>query len=1065
MPVDRDDGSEPTHAVERTAGGRARAKSPRRVGHYRVESQLGRGGMGVVYRAMDERLHRPVALKALPADLVGDEDELARLVREARTLALVSHPNVATIHGMEQADGSTYLVLELVEGETLKDRLVRGALPVEEAVALCGQVAAGLHAVHAKGLVHRDLKTSNVMVMRDGTAKLLDFGLALLKGTPAEDLAKGDYVFGTSGWMSPEQLRGEELDARSDAWAWGCLLFQCLSGVAAFPGNTPAERDAAAQAKEPDWSRLPADVTDELRDLLVRCLSKDRGGRPATLDYVVRRLAAERTATHAHAMPRHSLPAEPDAFVGREDERRELSRLLESARLVSVLGLGGTGKTRLVLHHARETLDRWPGGAWFCDLSEARDADGIVQAVATALDVPLGKGDPVLQLGHAIAARGACLVVMDNFEQVSRHARATLGKWLVRASEAQFIVTTREVLGLPGEQSLALPPLTQEDAEALFVARARAARADFTPDETERSEIERLVALLDHLPLAIELAAARVRIMPPRVLLERMSERFKLLSSTGARHTRQATLKATLDWSWDLMSHDERLALEQLSVFEGGFTLEAAEAVLALPSLWPADAVQALADKSWVRAVGEARFDVLVSVQEYAAEKLEAAGGRSDAETRHGAFFAAMGSDDALEALERRGSADRRRALRLELDNLVVACRRAVARGDAGAAAGSLAAAWAVYQLRGPMLAGAELARAVLPLDLPPGTRARVERVLGAALGNAGRGEEARAHLERALALHREAGERRGEGNALAQLGIVHIQDGRVDEARAAWEAALALFREIGYRHGEGSMLSNLGVLHSQQGRVAEARALDEAALALARELGDGKLESNVLSNLGSLNASAGRREEARAQLEGALALDRSARDRRGEGQVLAYLASLDRHEGLLVEAHACYEAALAIHREVGDRRAEGNVLSSIGNLLRLEGRNDAARRTSEAALSLLREVGFRRNEAYVLLDLGALEVIDGRCDRARELLDASEAILRSVEDVFGLGYLHCERARLEAAAGRPDAARARLAEAERAARTLGAGPDTEMGKELAAVKQVVDPGADSGGR
>jgi len=1053
------DGSEPTRGVERSEIVREMRRVVRRVGHHRIEAELGRGGMGIVYRAMDEQLHRPVALKALPDELVGNPEALARLVREARTLALVSHPNVATIHGMEQADGATYLVLQLVEGETLKDRLARGALPVEEAIALCAQVAAGLHAVHEKGLVHRDLKTSNVMVTSDGTAKLLDFGLALHAQAAHDDLAPHGFVFGTSGWMSPEQLRGEELDARSDAWAWGCLLYQCLTGIPAFPGATPAERDIAASSREPDWGLLPHALTDELRALLRQCLAKDRGERPPTLDHIRRKLTSERTASlHSHIALRHSLPAERDAFIGRRTERADLQRLLEGEhRLVSVLGVGGTGKTRLVLHHARDQLARWPGGAWFCDLSEARDRDGIVQAVASALDVALGKADPVAQLGHAIAGRGKCLVILDNFEQVSRHARATLGAWLDRASEAQFVVTTREVLGLPGEQSLALPPLDQHDAETLFVARARSARGDFSPGDAERSEIERLVALLDHLPLAIELAAARARVMPPRVLLERMSERFKLLSSSGARHTRQATLKATLDWSWDLLSAEERSALAQLSVFEGGFTLEAAEAVLSLDALWPADAVQALADKSWVRAVGGGRFDLLVSVHEYAAEKLDAGAGRLDAELRHGACFAAMGSDDALEALERHGSSERRRALRLELDNLVTACRRAVQRRDAETAVGGLAAAWAVYQLMGPLQAGADLSRLVLSLDLPPAGSARAKRCLGAALAFSGRGEEGRPHLEEALAIHRALGERRAEGRVLSILGIVHVQDGRPDEGRAAFEAALALYRAIGYRDGEGTMLSSLGVVHAQQGRVAEARAHHESALAIARELGDRRLESTALSNLGSLDASEGSRERARARLEAALALDRAARDRRGEAQVLAYLASVNRDEGRFADAHVWYDAALAVNREVGDRRGEGNVLSSIGNLLRKEGRNDEARRMSEASLVVLREVGFTRNVAYVLLDLGALDARAGQWDDARAKLEESEALYRSVGDVFGLGLLQCERARLELATGDAAAARARLVEAERMATTLGAGADSALGREVEAVRGSLD--------
>jgi class 3 adenylate cyclase len=298
----------------------------------------------------------------------------------------------------------------------------------------------------------------------------------------------------------------------------------------------------------------------------------------------------------------HSLPVERDAFVGRREALAELSRRLDSgARLISVLGLGGTGKTRLVTRFGWTSLGDFPGGVWFCDLSEARSLDGVLHTVAQGLDVPLGKDDPVIQLGHSIAGRGKCLVILDNFEQVARHAQETLGRWLDRASGARFLVTTREVLGLPGEEIVALAPLAPSDAAALFLLRAEAAKPGFEPSAEDQSSIVRLVNLLECLPLAIELAAARVRVMSPGTLLLRMNDRFKLLSSTGGRLDRQATLRAVFDWSWDLLSLPEKAALAQLSVFEGGFTLESVEAVLDLSAYdnapWPMDALQSLVQK------------------------------------------------------------------------------------------------------------------------------------------------------------------------------------------------------------------------------------------------------------------------------------------------------------------------------------------------------------------------------------------------------------------------------------------------------------------------------------
>ncbi len=234
----------------------------------------------------------------------------------------------------------------------------------------------------------------------------------------------------------------------------------------------------------------------------------------------------------------NNLPAERDPFVGRGDSLLNLTtRFDDGARLVSILGIGGIGKTRLALRYGRGWLGDYSGGVWFCDLSAAREPGGIVYAVAQSLDVPLGKVDPVDQLGKAIAGRGPCLVILDNFEQVARHAEQTLGTWLKLAPDARFVVTSREMLGISGEHALVLTPLSAEEAVLLFQQRVRAAGVSHDADLNDQEPISALVNLLDRLPLAIELAAARVQVMPPRVLLQRMNERFRLLAATGGEST------------------------------------------------------------------------------------------------------------------------------------------------------------------------------------------------------------------------------------------------------------------------------------------------------------------------------------------------------------------------------------------------------------------------------------------------------------------------------------------------------------------------------------------------
>jgi serine/threonine-protein kinase len=253
------------------------------LAHYEVLGPLGAGGMGVVYRARDTRLEREVAIKVLPAALVENAEQLARFEREAKLLAALNHPNVATIYGVDHVDGVHFLSLELVPGETLSDRIARGPLPVIEGVKTAQQIAAGLEAAHRTGIVHRDLKPANIVVRPDGTVKILDFGLAkqtgASKSSDQKPVTQAFQVMGTPGYLSPEQARGEDADQRADVWAFGCILFECLVGTRAFPGRTVGECIQAIFETEPDLDALPTATPPTVRLLVSRCLSKDSNSR------------------------------------------------------------------------------------------------------------------------------------------------------------------------------------------------------------------------------------------------------------------------------------------------------------------------------------------------------------------------------------------------------------------------------------------------------------------------------------------------------------------------------------------------------------------------------------------------------------------------------------------------------------------------------------------------------------------------------------------------------------------------------------------------------------------
>ena len=756
---------------------------------------------------------------------------------------------------------------------------------------------------------------------------------------------------------------------------------------------------------------------------------------------------------------KHSVPAERDSFVGREEALVDLARRIdEGARLVSVLGMGGTGKTRLVTRFAWSWLGEFPGGVWFCDLSPARGIDGIVVAVAQGLDVPLGNTDPVVQLAHAIAGRGRCLVILDNFEQVARHAEETLGKWLDRAGEACFIVTTREVLGIVGEQTIALAPLVALDAVTLFLRRAGAVDKGIGASPEDLADIEHLVKLLDGLPLAIELAAARVRVMPVRGLLSRMSERFAVLSSRGTRHDRQATLRATFDWSWELLTPAEKAALAQLSVFQGGFGLDAVEAVLDLSgageALWVLDVLHSLVDKSFVRRVGNERFDLLESVRDYAAEHLRTEGrypgsgplALAAAERRHGAFFAAASAAGTTNWPHN------------ELDNLIVTCHRAVARGDGHVAIKALEGAWGVIRLRGPFRVGIELAERVRTIgSLGDEPRTELDLIHGGALNLCGQPGLAQQHLSAALATASRLGNLALQGRAVNTLAKLQADQGKEEEAESLYARALAAARETKNGTLECAVRNNFGNFCEGLGRFAEAQAHYEQALRIAREAGDRRWEGGSAGNLGQFHADQGQPEAARVLYAQAVSIACELGDRPWEAIARCNLGLLHHAEGRFAEAQRELEASLLAARDLGHARLLSIVPCNLGLVAEAVNQPDVALARYTEAVRMAHELADRRAEGQCLSYLGLLHARRGRFDASRECLREGGELLEAVSDRVSLGVLLCCRAEAEHLAGDAAAARGALRQAENIAAELTAvQPDSEFGLALRRVRECV---------
>ena len=739
----------------------------------------------------------------------------------------------------------------------------------------------------------------------------------------------------------------------------------------------------------------------------------------------------------------HSLPADRDGFVGRRPALTELADAFAGgARLVTVLGLGGTGKTRLAQRHGWDALGGHGGGVWFCDLSQAVSLDGIVHGVAQGLQLPLGASDPVQQIGNAIAGRGEALVILDNFEQVARHAEASLGCWLARASAATFLVTSREVLGITGEHTMALSPLPDEEGAELFIRRASAAVGSFSPDAADLPVIEELVRLLDGLPLSIELAAARVCVMTPRTMLSRMGERFKLLATLSGRRDRQATLRATLDWSWDLLSETERVALAQLSVFEGGFSLPAAEAVLELKAVagaaWPVDVVQALVQKSLLRTGAAQRLEMLRSVQEYAAERLAAnVDAVQSTQARHGVYFSAL-----PETAMRSGEHD------ADVDNLVAATRRALDVNNAELAIRALIGAWEVLSRTGPFAIASNLAEAALARAAPSSeTAALAWWVAGCAEISLGKSTHALVHLHSGLA-HAKAGStlalRLQCALAEAQSGLGHMT-----EAGEHLDQALANARVQTDDRLLCRALNQRGAWLMRQSRLQESQSIYEEALQVALRAQDERWQGGILGNLGVIAQMLGDVGTARQHYEAALIHATAKRDRRWEGNTRCNLGLLHQDAGQALDAELQFSSALSTARHLGHRRLECTVLCNLGLLRNSQSQFDEAVNQFQAAVQVAKQIDDPRSQGQILGYQGLALAHLGRIAEAETAFKTGGELLSQLQDPLSLGLLHCAQAQACLLSGLAERSRVLVELAQSELIKSGAGSASELGHAI----------------
>jgi predicted ATPase/class 3 adenylate cyclase len=672
------------------------------------------------------------------------------------------------------------------------------------------------------------------------------------------------------------------------------------------------------------------------------------------------------------SLERHTtnLPSQPNALVGRERDLAAIAALLTrpETRLLTLTGPGGAGKTRLALQAAADGVDAWPDGAVFVDLAALTDPTLILPQIAETLGVRESGGlDLRGALLHFLSGK-TLLLLLDNLEQFRppEAAGRVVADLLAANPGLTILATSRAPLRIRAEREYPVPPLDAPDparlppldelaeipAVRLFVERAQAARPGFALTDDNAGAVAKMCVWLDGLPLAIELAAARLRALAPGDLARRLGGKLDLLAGRAAdRPDRQQTLRATIDWSHDLLTPDEQALFRRLSVFAGGCTLEAAETVAAAPApldLDPLDGITILVEQSLLRTDergDETRYRMLETLRAYGRERLAEAGEEAAAREAHGAWFGRM-ANDAGTALSGPNGWHWPALLDAELDNVRSAIEWALDSRKTAIALKLTADLTPYWQMRGDFTEGRRWLQRALVADNGGPSRERAEASEGAAslANDQGDFESATTYADQALALYRAIGDRRGEAVSLLSLGIATERQAEYTRSIAYYEDGIAILRELGERHRLSKGLNGLGLALWHSGDAARGRALLEESLAIKRELGDRKGIAVALTNLAVLSYEQGDVAQTIAWLEQSLEIDRELGNEPGIADDLDNLGGVLAMHGEPARAAGMLAEALAYRREMADRLSVAFSLENIASLL------DAAGDVTEAA-------------------------------------------------------------------------------------------------------------------
>lgn len=694
---------------------------------------------------------------------------------------------------------------------------------------------------------------------------------------------------------------------------------------------------------------------------------------------------AQEITPAAPEAPVHSLPVQHGSFVGRHRELERVVAGLRESRLVTLTGLGGIGKTRLAVEAGRHVLTEVPDGVWWVDLSALRDPALVLPAAASALGLTEEARRPLRETLLEALRQRRLLLVLDNCEHLVPAPATLAAELLTACPEVRLMATSREPLAVPGEVVLAVPPLelpegapledlAETDAVRLFVERATAVRPGFRLDAANAGVVADICRSLDCIPLAIELAAARMKVLGPEEMAERLGDRFGLLLGANPRGpARQQTLRAVLDWSYELLEDAEQRVFDRLSAFSGGFTLEAAEHVCAGALVAEAEVLELLSrliDKSLVFVTGvggRTRYGRIETVRAYARERLSSLPEEAAVRRRHAGWFLEL-------ALSGRGAPDVGAWLdrmETEHDNFRSALAWAV-EADSDLALRLVAALGPFWESRGHLTEGRQWAQDALAWapEAPRVLRSAALEAAGSLACAQGDYPTARHLFEHCRDSRRAEADAAGLTRVLARLGQLARYEGRYAEAEKLLQEAVDGYRELGDQAGTAATLAELGHVAALRGERGTARFLYREVLGLYRSETDDAGTARTQLLLGHLAEVEGDLDEARRFDEGALAVYRRRGDRRGEARALTALANLARRNDDFDRARDLHHQALAIQEGMSDHRGRASSLSRLGFIAYMTADHAESERLFRECAALRRNLGDRRGLAVALVGL-----------------------------------------------------------------------------------------------